>query len=162
MGFFEAGLLGSYTIVTSEAPDVKGLIDSQIDSIMSLVNSNQVNNLLIKDPTIIQVTNKMDVADALKEQANVDGVSVDQMNVSTYQNLEGSNIEVNIEALGYSSVNVSSGQIVLSQTPDYQVVAKAKAKADGHGVEIDTSTIKITSVLKLYSTNKNASKIQIG
>ena len=161
IGFFEAGLFSAYTIVTSETPDVEGLINSQLDVIFGFINSDEVNDFLIKDPTVLNITNRVDVADELKKQANVDGVNVDQINASTYQNLGDNNLEVTIEALGYSSVNVSSNQIILSQDPDYQIVATANAKAEGKSVVIDTSSIKITSILKLY-TNTGDNKITIG
>ena len=161
IGFFEAGLFSAYTIVTSETPDVEGLINSQLDVIFGFINSNEVNDFLIKDPTLINVSNRVDLVDELKKQANVDGVNVDQINVSTYQSLGDSNLEVNIDALGYSSVNVSSNQIVLSQNPDYQIAATATAKSDGNAVEVDVSSIKITSILKLYA-NDGGSKISLG
>jgi hypothetical protein len=57
---------------------------------------------------------------------------------------------VNIEALGYASPNSTSGQIVISQDPSYKVIAQATATYKGTGLMVDTNTMVITSVLKLY------------
>ena len=51
IAFFEVGLISSYTIVTTDIPDVKGLIDVQIDKILSIFSPSNVNKVLIKDPT---------------------------------------------------------------------------------------------------------------
>ena len=82
--FFEVGLFSSYTIVTAEAPDVKGLIDMQISKITGLFSPNNVNEVLIKDPTPINFTNHKDVALKMEELSNVDGVNVESMNATTY------------------------------------------------------------------------------
>ena len=60
--FFEIGLFSSYTIVTAEAPNIQGLIDMQIQKIASILNPENVNEALIKDPTPINITNKKDFA----------------------------------------------------------------------------------------------------
>ena len=60
--FFEVGLFSSYTIVTAEAPDIQGLIEMQITKISSVFNPQAVNEALIKDPTVVKIVNKKDVA----------------------------------------------------------------------------------------------------
>ena len=42
--FFEVGLVSSYTIVTSEAPNVQGLIDMQISKIAGMFTPEKVND----------------------------------------------------------------------------------------------------------------------
>lgn len=160
IGFFEAGLLSSYTIITSEAPDVKGLIDLQINTIADFFSSENINNVLIKDPEQVNVTNKIDLADNLSALAKVDGIDIDTLNVTTYSNDENGEIAVNITALGYSSPNTTSGQIVLSGEPDYLITATAMANVTSSGIKVDLSTLKIISILKLYagsSTNSGSS-----
>lgn len=160
IGFFEAGLLSSYTIITSEAPDVKGLIDLQINTIADFFSSENINNVLIKDPEQVNVTNKIDLADNLSALAKVDGIDIDTLNVTTYSNAESGEIAVNITALGYSSPNTTSGQIVLSGEPDYLITATAMANVTSSGIKVDLSTLKIISILKLYagsSTNSGSS-----
>lgn len=160
IGFFEAGLLSSYTIITSEAPDVKGLIDLQINTIADFFSSENINNVLIKDPEQVNVTNKIDLADNLSALTKVDGIDIDTLNVTTYSNDENGEIAVNITALGYSSPNTTSGQIVLSGEPDYLITATAMANVTSSGIKVDLSTLKIISILKLYagsSTNSGSS-----
>ena len=54
--FFEIGLFSSYTIVAAEAPDIEGLIDMQISKITGIFNSDNVNNVLVKDNEELNVT----------------------------------------------------------------------------------------------------------
>lgn len=156
IGFFEAGLLSSYTIITSEAPDVKGLIDLQISTIADFFSSENINSVLIKDPQKINITNEDDVATNLSALAKVDGIDINSMNVTTYSNTENGQIDVNITALGFSSPNTTSGQIILSGTPDYLITATAKANVTSSGTIIDLSTIKILSILKLFGGSNNS------
>ena len=69
--FFEIGLFSSYTIVAAEAPDIEGLIDMQISKITGIFNSDNVNNVLVKDPTVVNITNKRDVAQSLEDLSKV-------------------------------------------------------------------------------------------
>ncbi|MDO5823497.1 hypothetical protein [Methanobrevibacter sp.] len=148
--FFEVGLFSSYTIVTAEAPNIQGLIDMQIDKISSIVNPQTVNDALIKDPTPVNISNKKDVAMQMESLSKVDGVNVDSMNVSTRDDTDNKNLTVTIEALGYASPNSTSGQIVISQDPSYKIIATAVASFKNNGLKVDTNTMVITSVLKLY------------
>lgn len=166
IGFFEAGLLSSYTIITSEPPDVKGLIDLQISTIADFFSSENINNVLIKDPEKINITNKDDVATNLSTLAKVDGIDINSLNVSTYSDTENGQIDVNITALGFSSPNTTSGQIILSGTPDYLITATAKANLSSSKVIVDLNTIKILSILKLFgggnNSNINGSAVNAG
>ena len=98
--FFEVGLFSSYTIVTAEAPDVRGLIDMQVSKISSVFSPQAVNEVLIKDPTPVNFTNHKDVALKMEQLSNVDGVNVDSMNASTYDDAKKSDsINITIEAI---------------------------------------------------------------
>ena len=148
--FFEVGLFSSYTIVTAEAPDVKGLIDMQVNQITGIFNPQNVNNVLIKDPTPINFTNQKDVAQKMEQLSNVDGVNVDSMNATTVDNNREGKFNVTIEALGYAAPNSTSGQIVISQQPSYKVIVKAVASYRNDELIVDTNTMQVESVLKLF------------
>ena len=155
--FFEIGLVSSYTIVTSEAPNIQGLIDMQISKITGIFNPAKVNDMLIKDATHLNITNKKDVALKMESLSKVDGVNVDSMNVTTYDNPDKKNFTVTIEALGYDSPNSSSGQIVISKIPSYKIIAKANATYKDSGLTVNENSIVINSVLKLYNTGSSSS-----
>ncbi|WP_296788536.1 hypothetical protein [uncultured Methanobrevibacter sp.] len=148
--FFELGLFGSYTIVTSEAPNIQGLIDMQISKITGIFSPDNVNQILVKDPTPVSISNKKDVALKLEELSKVDGVNYESINVSTTEDPDNSEFNVTIEALGYASPNSTSGQIVISQDPSFKIIAKGTASYKGTGLLVDRDSVTINSVLKLY------------
>ncbi|WP_407422142.1 hypothetical protein [Methanobrevibacter sp.] len=148
--FFEIGIVSSYTIVTSEAPNIQSLLDMQISKITGMLNPEKVNDALIKDPTRVNISNRKDVALKMEELSNVDGVNVDSMNVTTFADTDNDNFTVTIQALGYASPNSTSGQIVISQTPSYKVIANGNATHKSEGLVVDVDTLNINSVLKLY------------
>ena len=148
--FFEIGLISSYTIVTAEAPNVHNIVDMQISKITGIFSPDNVNEVLIKDPTPVNISNKKDVALQLQTLSKVDGINVDSMNVTTYEDKDNKNFTVNIEALGYESPKSTSGQIVISQTPSYKIIAKGIASYKDTGLMVDEDNMVITSVLKLY------------
>lgn len=145
--FFEVGLFSSYTIVTSEAPDVQGLINMQIDEVSGLISSDNVNKVLIKDPTPVEIDNKQQIALKIENLSNVDGVNIESMNMSTYDDPDDESFNVTIEVLGYESPNSTSSQIIISQNPSYKIVATANSTSRG---VVDIDSIKIQSILKLY------------
>ena len=148
--FFEVGLFSSYTIVAAEAPDIQGLVDMQISKITGIFSSDTVN-LLVKDPTVVNITNKKDVAQSMESLSNVDGVNVDSMNVTTYDDTDNKDLNVTIEALGYESPSSSnSSQIVISQDPSYKIVVEGSASLKNGELVVDSDSITIQSVLKLY------------
>ncbi|MBE6505397.1 MAG: hypothetical protein IJH63_05695 [Methanobrevibacter sp.] len=148
--FFEIGLFSSYTIVTAQVPDVKGLVDMQVTQITGFFSPQHVNQVLIKDPTPINFTNHKDVALKMEELSNVDGVNVDSMNATTYDDTKNDKMNLTIEALGYAAPNSTSGQIVISQDPSYKVIVSAVGSYRSGELVVDTSTIKVDSVLKLF------------
>ncbi|MGL4670291.1 MAG: hypothetical protein ACRCVG_06865 [Methanobacteriaceae archaeon] len=150
--FFEMGLLGSYTIVTSEQPNIQNLIDFQVNMVMGFFSSENVDDILTKEPTKINITNKEEVAEALTPLAGVDGVNLNSINTTTYQSPDTNKIMVNITCLAYPKANISSTQIVLSTKPEYKIVATAQGESKSNGIEVIVSTLKITSTLKVYST----------
>ena len=153
IGFFEAGLISSYTIVTSKVPDVKGLIDLQIETISNLFNPNDISDMIVKDPDLVNVSNKIGLADKLKSLTKIDGVNVNSINATTYQSSTSEPFKLTITALGYAGSNTTSGQIILTQDPQYKITATAIGRYTDNGVEIDINSIKIISVLNIYDQN---------
>lgn len=154
IGFFEAGLLSSYTIVTSQVPDVKGLIDLQFDTIGNILSPENFNSVVIKDPTTINVTNKEDFTDKLKEQAGVDGIDYNNLTISTYDT-DDDLIHLNITAYGYSAPTSSS---VISSTPDYKIIATGTANETDSGYKANLDSITIVSIFKIY----NSESVDVG
>ena len=148
--FFELGLFGSYTIVTSETPNIQGLIDMQVSKISGIFSPEKVNEVLVKDPTPVSISNKKDVALRMEELSKIDGIDYDSINVTTYEDTDNKEFNVTIESLGYDSPNSTSGQIVISQIPSYKVIATGKASYKGVGLTVDRDSVNINSVLKLY------------
>lgn len=148
--FFEVGLFSSYTIVTSEAPDVQGLIDMQVNEVSTFFGSNQVSQSLVQASTPINISNENDVALALQNLSNVDGVSVDDMNVTTADSTDNEVINVTIRTVGYESPNSTSSQIVISQTPSYTIIASANATLRNGEFAVDEDSIVVNSILRLF------------
>ncbi|MCQ2737741.1 MAG: hypothetical protein MJ224_03960 [archaeon] len=155
IAFFEIGLFSSYTIVSGEIPDVQSIITMQTDALGSFFSSENVGSVLIKDPTEINVTNRYDLAHELTKKANIDGVTVNNMTISTDSNYGEENITVTIDTYGFSAPPSTSGQIVITNKPDYKVKAVAKATYSWEGYTVDVSTIKIVSILKMFEVKKN-------
>lgn len=149
IAFFEVGLISSYTIVTSEAPDVKGLIDMQITKIANIFSPDNLNQVLIKDPEKVNIYNKQDTALAIQSLTNVDGIDLESMNVTTYDDTDDDEINVTITCLGFEEPSTSSSQIILSQDPAYKVIVTARAEHLGGHLVVDTKTIRVDSILKL-------------
>jgi hypothetical protein len=152
--FFEAGLICSYTIVTSQPPDVGKLVNMQLEEISSFFNFGS-NNVLSNQETIT-ILNSYDVANALNSSGNVNSIDVQSLAAVTSQDTSsGNNITVNITATGYNDVTSGSNtsSIVISPNSTYSIVATATGKTTSKGITIDLSTIKITSVKKLYTNS---------
>ncbi|WP_295722596.1 hypothetical protein [uncultured Methanobrevibacter sp.] len=150
IGFFEAGLLSSYTIVTSQVPDVKGLIDLQFDTIGNIFSQENFNSVVIKDPSTINVTNKEDFVSTLKEQAGVDDIDYNNLTIATYNDDDEDVIDLNITAYGYSAPTSSS---VISSTPDYKIIATGTANETYDGYKVNLDSITIVSIFKIYDSD---------
>ena len=157
IAFFEIGIFSSYTIVTSEVPDIQELIDMQVNTITSIFSPENVGSVLIKDPNELNVTNKYELADALSEKAQVDGVNLDNFTVTTADDINEGNFTVEITAYGYASPKSSSTTIVISGEPNYKIIAKAKAVNGVNGIMVDLDSIEIESILKLQNTDDSNS-----
>jgi hypothetical protein len=150
--FFEAGLISSYTIVTSQPPDVGKLIGMQIDEITSLFSFGSGSNILSSQSNK-KINNPDDVATALKTQAGLDGINLQTLSAQISGNSKETVIPVNITVMGYKdaiSGNNSGGQIVISANETYSLTASAMGTLKNGGITIDVTTIQITSSRKLY------------
>lgn len=151
--FFEAGLISSYTIVTQQPPDVGGLIDIQLEKISAIFESLNLNSNILGSPNNLKILNEDQVAEALKAKVKLDGIDMATLQAFTYEDTSNDVITVNIAANGYREVTAQSGgQIVISPSENYNVAATAKAETMEKGIEVDITTIKITSVKRLYNT----------
>ena len=72
------------------------------------------------------------------------------MNTTTVEDTRENSFNVTIEALGYAAPNSTSGQIVISQQPSYKVIVKGVASYRNDELVVDTNTIQVESVLKLF------------
>jgi len=156
IAFFEAGLFSSYTIITSEPPDVMSLIELQIKTIADFFSSDNISEVMIKDPEKINITNRAKTADAMATAAKVDGIDLQTMEVSTVDSTRDAEFEVEISALAFSSPNSTKGSLILSTVPDYSVTVKAMAFRNSEGgIEVNTTTIQVVSIMKLANTNES-------
>ena len=154
--FFEAGLISSYTIVTSQPPDVGKLIGMQIDRLAAIFDiRDDLSSVLTKPPEALNITNSNEVAQSLQSQSNLGGIDISSINATTYADKNKDLIPVNITAMGFkediSGGNASGGQIVITPSVDYMIKATAMGKSSRRGIEIDLTTIKIVSLGRLYS-----------
>jgi hypothetical protein len=151
--FFEAGLISSYTIVTSQPPDVGKLIGMQIDEITSFLSFGSGSNIL-NSQSNKKINNIDEVAEALKTKAGLDGINLQTLSAQISSNSKEDIIPVNITLMGYkdtiSGGNSSGGQIVISANETYSITATAMGALKSGGITIDVNTIQITSSRKLY------------
>jgi hypothetical protein len=151
--FFEAGLISSYTIVTSQPPDVAKLIDMQLSELSSLFNLGTSGNS--NNQQTLKILNPDDVGEAIKNRTNLDGINLQTLSATTSQSTDQQTITLNITVMGYKEVqsggNSTSGQIVIKTNETYSITALASGKLKTGGVTVDVNTIQILSTLKLYA-----------
>jgi hypothetical protein len=155
--FFEAGLISSYTIVTSQPPDIGKLLGMQVDEITSFLSFGSGSNIL-NTQSNKKINNPDEVAEALKTKGGLDGINLSTLSAQVSGTSDEDIIPVNITVMGYkdsvSGGNSSGGQIVITANETYSLTATAMATLKNSGIVIDVSTIQITSSRKLYgSTN---------
>ncbi len=158
--FFEAGLILSDTIVTGQPPQINKLLNSQLESITSLINL--IHPSSSKQDTIT-VSNQNDVASALQSKSGLDGINL--QNLSAHTN-STSNKEINITltVMGYKTTttgaNVTNGSIVIKPNQTYSITATAIGQPDVNGdggYTIDVNSIIITTLREIYSNTGNTS-----
>ena len=126
---------------------VENLISSAIGAIILFIGGKLLNDYYYIG---FNFSNKKDVALKMENISNVDGVNVDSMNASTYEDTKSGKFNITIEALGYAAPNSTSGQIVISQKPSYKVIVSSVASYKNDQLVVDTDQMKVNSVLKLF------------
>lgn len=149
---FEAGLLGSYTIVTSQPPNVGNIISMQVNDLTAILNS------IHKSTTkTYNVTNSESVTPILQNMTGLDGIDASTLS-ATVVSTSGANMNITLTATGYkdnqTTANASnsaftSGQIVINPTATYNLTATATATQDTNGVDVNVNTIRITSIMQI-------------
>jgi len=157
--FFEAGLISSYTIVTSQPPDVGKLIGMQIDEVTSLFNFGSSSSI-ITNPTTKTVSNLDDLATALQASSGLDGINLQSISAQVSSNTKASTFPVNITAIGYKDTisGTNSSVITITASETYSLTATANAKLSDGELVVDVNTIQITSSRKLYG-NVNTTNV---
>jgi hypothetical protein len=154
--FFEAGLISSYTIVTSQPPDVGKLIGMQIEEITSFLSFGSGSKIL-NPQTNLNITNYQDVASKLNNKTGLD-INVQTLAAQTTASTKQTVFPVNITAMGYQNL-ISGGNssvIVITANQTYSITASANASLSNGEVIVDVDSIKITSSSILYG-NTNSS-----
>lgn len=147
--FFEVGVISSYTLVTSQPPDVEKLINTQLDILSSYLKIGK--EIVGPKPEIVNITNNVEVAETLQKKAQVDGVELETLNATTFEDLENERVNVNITAMAYrENVTESTGQIVIKPTARFMITATAVATVEDHEIKVDVGTIKILSIIRVY------------
>lgn len=156
---FEAGLLSSYTIVTSQPPDVGKLIDMQVSKLTAIWDSIGIGSAKINAKTY-NVTNPNPVAQALQNKTGLNGINIDTLS-AVIAGTSGDTMSVTLTATGYkenqtssgnaANKNFTGGQIVITPTGTFTVTATATAKSKSKGVEVDVNSIQITSLKQVYN-----------
>jgi len=155
---FEAGLLSSYTIVTSQPPDVGKVVDMQVSKLTAIwdtigIGSHKSNS------KAYNVTNPAQVSQAFQSKAGID-IDVSTLSASIVST-SGSNMNVTLTATGYKQSqstnnaslgkNFTSGQIVITPTGTFNVTATATATSDDNGLKVNINSIQITSIKQIIS-----------
>ncbi|HIH65330.1 MAG TPA: hypothetical protein HA301_03220 [Methanothermobacter thermautotrophicus] len=151
LAFFEVGLISSYTLVTSKPPDIEKLLDMQIDTVSSFLDSGKnITSTITGGPEEVRIINNADVADALKARTGLDGINIKSLNATTTQDTSLEMIDINITATGYRENQTGKGQIVIRPTEQFSVIAAARAQTRSSGVWVDVKTLRILSVTRIY------------
>lgn len=156
---FEAGLLSSYTIVTSEPPNIGKIVDMQISKLTAIWDSLNAKseNKTVKG---YNVTNPDVVAPVIISKTGLNGINVDTLSAVVSNSLSTDVMNITLSVTGYkenqtggvkSSGTSSTGQIIIRQSEIYSVTAVAVGKKKSRGIEVDVNTIQITSLKKLYN-----------
>jgi hypothetical protein len=154
---FELGLFSSYTIVTAQPPDVGKLIDMQVSKLTAIWNSISGSDKAHTVKTV-NVTNQEDVGKVLQSKTGLSGIDLSTLG-AIFTGTSSDTVNITLIAQGYkenqtgsvasNSTGSSSGQIVINEIAKYSINATAMAKVQSKGVEVDTSSIQITSVTQI-------------
>lgn len=153
--FFEAGLISSYTIVTSQAPDVGKLIGLQIEEVTSFLSFGS-GSKIINTQANMNITNYEQVASELTNKTGYD-INIRSLAAQTTGTTKNSIFPVNITAIGYQNLITggNSTAIVITANQTYSITASANATLTDGDLIVDVSTIHITSTSVLYGNSSS-------
>lgn len=155
--FFEAGLVSANTIVSGEPPDIGKLIDMQLDGINSLIQLLQGSKNSTQES--IEINNQNDVAHAIQNKSNMDGVNLQTLTAHTNESTSKDQINITLTLMAYKTTttggNVTNGSIIIRPNETYSITATAIGKTEDGGITVDINSIIITTVRKLYSNTPN-------
>jgi len=154
--FFEAGLISSYTIVTSQAPDVGKLIGLQIEEVTSFLSFGS-SSKIINTQGNMNITNYEGVASELTNKTSYD-INVQSLTAQTTGTTKNTIFPVNITATGYQNLVSGSNTtaIVITANQTYSITASANASYDvNENLIVDVNTIRITSTSVLYGNSSS-------
>ena len=149
--FFEAGLISSYTIVTSQAPDVGKLIGLQIEEVTSFLSFGS-GSKIINTQGNMNISNYQNVASELTNKTSYD-INIQSLTAQTTGTTKNAIFPVNITAIGYQNAISGSNTtaVVITANQTYSITASANASYDiNDNLIVDVSTIQITSTSVLY------------
>jgi hypothetical protein len=154
--FFEAGLISSYTIVTSQPPDIGNLLGMQVDELSSLLNFGSGSSI-ITNPTTVPINNAADVANALQSTSGLDGINLQSLSAQISGSSKATIFPVNITAIGYKYAisGSNSSQIIITPNETYSITASGTATKQAGKLVIDVTSLQITSSRKLYGTTNS-------
>jgi hypothetical protein len=153
--FFEAGLISSYTIITSQAPDVGKLIGLQIEEVTSFLSFGS-GSQIINTQSNMNITNYESVASELTNKTGYD-INVQSLAAQTSGSTKTSIFPVNITAMGYQNIVSGSNTTAIVITPNqtYSITASANATLTDGNLIVDVNTIHITSTTVLYGNSSS-------
>lgn len=149
---FEAGVVFSDVIITSQPPHINKLITSQLNAISSLISSIHHSS---KQKTVT-VLNPNDVASALQNKTGLNGINMQTLSAYTNDSTSNAQINVSLMIIGYktttSGTNVTNGTIIISPNQTYNITATATGQTGDGGFMVNVNSIIIT---KLSELNNN-------
>ena len=154
--FFEAGLISSYTIVTSQAPDVGKLIGLQIEEVTSFLSFGS-GSKIINTQCNMNISNYQNVASELTNKTSYD-INIQSLTAQTTVTTKNAIFPVNITAIGYQNAISGSNTtaVVITANQTYSITASANASYDiNDNLIVDVSTIQITSTSVLYGNSSS-------
>jgi hypothetical protein len=154
--FFEAGLISSYTIVTSQAPDVGKLIGLQIEEVTSFLSFGS-GSKIINTQGNMNISNYQNVASELTNKTSYD-INAQSLTAQTTGTTKNAIFPVNITAIGYQNAISGSNTtaVVITANQTYSITASANASYDiNDNLIVDVSTIQITSTSVLYGNSSS-------
>ncbi len=149
---FEAGLLSSYTIVTSQPPNVGKIIGIEVNDLTAVLNSIHKST-----SKTYNVTNPESVIPDLQNKTELGGIDASTLS-ATVVSTSGTNANITLTATGYkdnqttgaaANNNFTGGQIVITPTATYNLTATATATLGTDGVKVDINTIQITALRQI-------------